>query len=210
MAARAKHQLKQPQRTPQAKSASLPRLEFYPVTVQRWADFEKLFGERGACGGCWCMFQRITRSEFAKQKGESNKQAMKKLIKSGTMPGILAYVGKEPIAWCSVGPREDFLTIERSRVLKRIDDQPVWSIVCFFVNKQFRRQGLTVKLLKAAVNYARQQGAKIVEGYPVEPKMEKVPDVFAWTGFVSAFQKAGFREVLRRSEIRPMMRYFVK
>ncbi|MBI3660823.1 GNAT family N-acetyltransferase [Candidatus Acetothermia bacterium] len=189
---------------------SLPRLEFHPVTPERWADFEKLFGERGACGGCWCMFQRITRAEFTQQKGEVNKRAMKKLIDSRETPGILAYTKGEPIAWCSIGPRENFLAIERSRILKRVDNQPVWSIVCFFVDKKFRRQGVTVKLLEAAVAHAHKKGAKIVEGYPVEPKMEKMPDVFAWTGFSSAFKKAGFKEVLRRSETRPIMRYVVK
>ncbi|MBI1741568.1 GNAT family N-acetyltransferase [Candidatus Acetothermia bacterium] len=191
------------------RSASL-KLEFHPVTPKHWADFEKLFGERGACGGCWCMFQRITRAEFAQQKGEGNKRAMRKLVDSGEAPGILAYVEGEPIAWCSIGPRKNFSAIERSRILKRVDDKPVWSIACFFVDKKFRRQGVTVKLLEAAVDYARRQGAKIVEGYPVEPRMEKMPDVFAWTGFASAFKKAGFKEVLRRSETRLIMRYVVK
>lgn len=145
-------------KTMPVRSGSALKLEFHPATPKRWADFEKLFGERGACGGCWCMFQRITRSEFAQQKGAGNKRAIKKLIDSGEAPGILAYADGEPIAWCSIGPRENFSALERSRILKRVDEQPVWSIVCFFVDKRFRRQRVTVKLLEAAVAHAHKRG----------------------------------------------------
>ena len=156
------------------------------------------------------MWWRLKRSEFEKQKGEGNKRAMKKIITSGEVPGVLAYKDGQPVAWCSVGPREVFSALERSRILKRVDDKPVWSIVCFFVAKPFRKKGLTVQLLKAAVEYAKGQGASIVEGYPVEPKKEKTADVFAYTGLASAFRKAGFEEIARRSETRPFMRYFIK
>ncbi len=210
MGTKAKTKPKQSKRSAQTQSLSISTLKFHPVAAARWNDFEKLFGERGACGGCWCMFQRLTRSEFIKQKGEGTKRAMKKLIHSGAAPGILAYAGEEPIAWCSIGPRENFSAIERSRILKRVDDQPVWSITCFFVNRNFRCQGVTAKLLKAAIDFARGQGAKIVEGYPIEPKQEKMPDVFAWTGFASSFKKVGFEEVARRSKTRPLMRYLVQ
>ena len=104
---------------------------------------------------------------------------------------------------------QEFSTLERSRILKPVDDQPVWSVVCFFVKRPSRRQGLTVQLLKAAVEYAKSNGAKIVEGYPVEPREGASPDVFVWTGLASAFKQAGFVEVLRRSETRPIMRYFI-
>ena len=87
----------------------------------------------------------------------------------GRPPGILAYPADEPIAWVSLGPREDFSSLERSRVLKRVDELPVWSIVCFFVGKRYRRQGLMVRLLQGAVDYAAENGAQIVEGYPVDP-----------------------------------------
>ena len=192
------------------KSSPVSKLDFYPVTPERWKDFETLFGERGACGGCWCMWWRLKRSEFEKQKGAGNKRAMKKIITSGEVPGLLAYANGHPIAWCSVAPREVFSALERSRILKRVDDNPVWSVVCFFVAKPYRRKGLTVEFLKAAVQYAKDQGAKIVEGYPVEPKKGITADVFAYTGLASAFRKAGFEEVARRSETRPIMRYFLK
>lgn len=185
-------------------------LEFHPLTPERWKDLEALFGERGACGGCWCMWWRLKRSQFEKQKGQENKKTFRKIVDSGEILGLLAYVNNQPIAWCSVAPRETYSVLERSRILKRIDDEPVWSVVCFFVAKSFRRKGVTVKLLKAAVEYAKERKARIVEGYPVEPKKTSIPDTFAFTGLAATFHKAGFVEVLRRSETRPIMRYFIK
>jgi len=184
-------------------------LEFHPVTPKRWSDFEALFGEKGACGGCWCMLWRLTRKEFEHQKGEANRQAMKTIVESGKIPGLLAYSEKQPVAWCSVAPRESFPALERSRVLKKIDDEPVWSVSCFFIHKDFRKQGLSVKILEAVITYVKEQGGKIVEGYPVGPKKGKTADVFAWTGLASFFKKAGFVECARRSETRPVMRFFI-
>ncbi len=155
------------------------------------------------------MWWRLKRSEFEKQKGMGNKASMKKIVDSMQVPGILAYTDGHPIAWCSVAPREDFPALERSRILKRIDDKPVWSLVCLFVAKPFRRKGLSVKLLRAAVEYAKQQGAEIVEGYPVDPKKPSIPDAFVWTGLATAFLQADFVEVLRRSETRPIMRFII-
>ena len=136
--------------------------------------------------------------------------ALKRIVDSGEIPGILAYANGEPIGWCSVAPRESYPTLERSRVLRKVDDKPVWSIVCFFVAKQFRHKGVTVALLKAAIEHVKKRGGKIIEGYPVEPKKGYTPDPFAYTGLVSAFRKAGFVEVLRRSETRPIMRYVIE
>jgi len=188
-------------------------ISFHPLTADRWQDLETLFGPRGATGGCWCMWWRLKRSEFELQKGEGNRQAFKGLVDRGQTAGILAYLktsdDKIPVGWCSVAPRQDFSALERSRILKRVDDQPVWSVVCFFVARKHRRQGLTVSLLRAAVDYAAQHGAKIVEGYPVEPKKDKVADAFVYTGLASAFLEAGFVEVARRSETRPVMRFII-
>ena len=153
------------------------------------------------------MWWRLKRSQFEKQKGLENKKALKKIVDSGEIPGILAYTNGQPIAWCSVAQRETYPVLERSRILKRIDDEPVWAVVCFFVAKSFRRKRVTEKLLRAAIKYVSKQGGKIIEGYPVEPKKNQMPDAFAWTGLVSAFRKAGFVEVLRRSPTRPIMRY---
>ena len=182
---------------------------FHPLTPERWPDFEKLFGPRGACGGCWCMYWRLTRAQFTEQQGELNHHNIKALVDSGDIPGILAYSSDEPVGWCSIAPCEEFPTLGRSRILKPVDDQPVWSVVCFFVARNQRRKGLTVDLLKAAVDFASSNGARIVEGYPVEPKTGKAPDVFIYTGVLSAFIQAGFTEVLRRSETRPIMRDYL-
>ncbi len=179
---------------------------FHPLTPDRWPDFEKLFGPRGACGGCWCMYWRQPRRLFEERHGEMNRMAMQALVEAGTIPGLLAYDGEAPVGWCSVAPREEFPTLANSRILKPVDDQPVWSVVCFFVARGQRQKGLSVQLLKAAVELAASKGARIVEGYPVEPKKGKAPDVFVYTGLYSAFQQAGFSEALRRSPTRPIMR----
>ena len=192
-----------------SKKTPIPELEFHPLTLERWKDLETLFGERGACGGCWCMWWRLKRSDFERQKGKKNKAALKKIVRSGQTPGILAYVKGKPIAWCSVGPRETYPALERSRVLKRIDDKPVWSVVCFFVAKPFRKKGVSFETLSAVVDFAKKSGAKIVEGYPIEYKKGRWPDAFVWTGLPSTFLKAGFKEVHRGSPTRPIMRYFV-
>ena len=188
------------------RSAWAGRLEVHPLTADRWPDLERLFGPRGACGGCWCMWFRLKRSQFIEQKGPGNKRAFKKIVSSGEVPGLLAYVEGEPIGWCAVAPREAFPVLDRSRVLKRIDDRQVWSVVCFFVAKGFRRRGVTTELLNAAAVHARDNGATILEGYPVIARRGVMPDAFAYTGLPSAFLKAGFMEVVRRSPTRPIMR----
>jgi GNAT superfamily N-acetyltransferase len=183
------------------------KLTFHPANASRWKDLEELFGERGACGGCWCMFWRLPRKEFDAGKGTGNKRALKRIVTAGREPGILAYRGEEPIGWCALAPRQDYVALERSRILKPVDDQPVWSISCLFIKKPYRRRGVSAQLLGAAVEFAAAHGALIVEGYPVEPSMEKMPDPFLWHGIPSAFSKAGFHEVARRSKSRPIMRF---
>jgi GNAT superfamily N-acetyltransferase len=185
-------------------------LDIHPAMPERWLDFEKLFVKNGACGGCWCMWWKLTRAEFERKKGATNKRAIKRIITSGKVPGILAYADGEPVGWCAVEPRENYSTLARSRMLQPVDDQPVWSVVCFFIAKAYRRKGVTVKLLEAAIDYVRKKGGKIVEGYPVEPKKGVTADAFAYTGLASAFRKAGFVEFLRRSPTRPIMRYYIR
>jgi len=193
-----------------AGKTQVARLEFHAVTPDRWDDLETLFGPRGACGGCWCMFWRQTRAEYERKKGAANRRALKKLVTSGPPPGVLAYADGRPVGWCAAAPREAYSTLERSRILARLDDQPVWSVPCFFIARPFRRMGLTAQLLVAAVEFARKNGARSVEGYPVEPKQGAMPDVFAYTGLVGAFKRAGFVEAGRRSPTRPIMRFWIK
>lgn len=186
----------------------MTRHTFRPLTLDLWKDFEKLFGPKGACAGCWCMFWLLPRKEFTQNQGAGNKRRMKRLLRSGTAPGLIAYDGKEPVGWCALAPRETYSGLERSRILARVDKRSVWSIVCFFVTKNQRRKGVTVMLLRAAVKYVKKNGGKILEGYPVD-KSSPQPAAFMYTGLASAFRKAGFKEVLRRSETRPIMRYFI-
>jgi GNAT superfamily N-acetyltransferase len=181
-------------------------MKIHPATPARWAHVEALFGERGACGGCWCMAWRLRHKDWVAGKGARNKRAFKKIVTSGQKPGIIGYLGRKPIAWCAVAPREQYVALERSRVLKPVDDRPVWSVSCLFVLKPYRRQGISAQMLRAAAEFAAGRGATIVEGYPTEPYTQRVPDPFIWTGVPSAFRKAGFKEVARRSKTRPVMR----
>lgn len=184
-------------------------LEVFPLDPTRWEDFETLFGERGAYGGCWCMSWRLKRADFERQKGEGNKEAMRALVEQNEKVGLLAYINGEPVGWCAVAPREVYVKLENSRVLKRIDDEPVWSISCFFVAKQYRRKGISLELLKGAINYCKANNVKIIEGYPVVPYGEQIPAAFAWTGMPSVFEKAGFVVAERRSQAKPIMRYYI-
>jgi hypothetical protein len=182
--------------------------QVHPATLDRWPDLERLFGPRGACGGCWCMWFRLPRRVFNANLGEANRCALRELSQSEPAPGLIGYVGDEPVAWCALGPREAFPVLEHSRILKKVDEQPVWSVVCFYITKRWRHHGLTVRMLHAACAYAAQHQAAIVEGYPVEPAAGKKPaDAFVYHGLASAFQRAGFVEVARRSPTRPIMRF---
>ena len=188
-----------------ASAKPLP-LKFLPATAARWADLEALFGERGACGGCWCMAWRLPRAQYRSGKGEGNRRALLKLVKSKQAPGILAYSGRKAIGWCAVAPRSDYSFLGRSRVLQEVDRQPVWSISCLFILRDYRGQGVSSQLLRAAVSFAAAKGATLVEGYPTIPYAARVPAAFLWTGTLSAFLRAGFTEVARRSPGRPIMR----
>ncbi|MDB5075815.1 MAG: GCN5-related N-acetyltransferase [Chloroflexi bacterium] len=192
-----------------AKAGTSPLAEVTcrPVTADRWSDFEQLFGERGACAGCWCMYLKLPRATFDRQKGAENKEAIRAEIIGGGTPGLLAYAGDEPAGWCAIAPRDAYPALARSRILKPVDESPVWSVTCFFVARPYRRQGLAARLLRAAVDHAATHGATIVEGYPVDSRQDKMPDTSAWMGLASTFQAVGFTEVARRSESRPIMRY---
>jgi GNAT superfamily N-acetyltransferase len=185
------------------------RPTFKPLTLKTWDDFETLFGERGACGGCWCMSWRLARSEFEKKKGEGNKKAMKQLVQKGEQIGMLAYLDDKPIGWCAVAPREKYIKLETSRVLKRIDDNPVWSITCFFLAKDFRRKGFSIEILKGVIAYCKKRGVTILEAYPILPYSNSMPAAFAWTGFFASFEKAGFKIAKRWSKSRPIVRYYL-
>lgn len=185
-----------------------------PVTADRWPDLEALFGPHGAYAGCWCMFWRLPRREFNQSNGAGTKAGLQELVCENRVPGFLAYRDSLPVAWCSAGPREQFAALERSRILKRIDEQPVWSVVCFFVAKAARKQGTMEALLRGVIDHARQQGARIVEGYPIDtgsPKLagQKLTSVGGYMGIASTFRRTGFVEVGQASETQLIMRYTI-
>ena len=185
------------------------KIRFVAAGPDRWKDIEALFGERGACGGCWCMAWRQSASEFRANKGDKNKARFRAIVQKGHEPGVLAYLGDEPVGWCAVAPREKYPRLENSKVWARLDDEPVWSITCLFVKKGFRNRGLSPKLIEAATQLAKKHGAGIVEGYPQDLKGKRLPDSFVWTGLSSAFAKAGFEVAVRRSENKPLMRKYL-
>lgn len=183
-------------------------LTFLPLDKFHWDDFVTLFGERGACGGCWCMAWRLKSKDFEDKKGVSNKLSMKKIVFNNELPGIIAYYNSEPIGWCAFAPREKYVRLNSSRVLAPIDNKPVWSISCFFIKKDFRKKGLSVKLIKAVIKYCKNKKIGILEAYPQEPYDSNIPAAFAWTGIPAAFKKAGFIISEKRSPKRPIMRYY--
>ena len=183
------------------------KLSFHPLTLDRWKDFEALFGEKGACAGCWCMYWFMTKKEYdEKRKDGRTKIEMKKMVRDNVQPGIIAYLGDKPVGWIAIQPREKYSRFGTSRILQPVDDKAVWSIVCFFVHKEYRKKGISVELIKNACDFAALKGGTIVEAYPTETKSKNSAPVFIYTGTASAFKKAGFKEVLRRSETRPIMR----
>jgi GNAT superfamily N-acetyltransferase len=182
-------------------------LAIHPLTGDRFADFERLMGPKGGYGGCWCMLWRLGKGAYDELRGEGTRAAMEALARAGPPPGVLAYDGGTPVGWVSVAPREVFVRLRTSRVLKPVDDRPVWSVSCIYVARSHRRRGVSVPLLAAAVELARDHGADCVEGYPVAPDKSSYPVSYAWTGFREIFVRAGFREVARGSPTRPIMRY---
>ena len=187
----------------------LEQLTFEPLTKDNWGKFLQLFGNKGACGNCWCMYYRLKKQDYQEGKqDDGNKNAMKEIVWDNRPAGILGFYDGQPIAWCAFAPREDFQKLEKSRVHKRIDDQPVWSIPCFFIDKAFRRHGVCVELLKGVINYARKEGIKIIEAYPTTPTQEKLPDSFVWIGLYKSFERAGFAIVDQTSKNRPMVRFY--
>ncbi len=187
----------------------LNQLTFEPLTKGNWNKFVQLFGNKGACGNCWCMYYRLKKSEYQEGKvDDGNKNAMKEIVWENKPAGVLGLYDGQAIAWCAFAPREDFIKLESSRVHKRIDNQAVWSIPCFFIDKNFRRHGVSTQLLKGVVKYAKAAGIKIIEAYPTTPTQEKLPDSFVWIGLYKSFERAGFEIVDRTSKNRPMVRYY--
>jgi len=186
-----------------------------PATAQRWDDLERLFGFNGAYSNCWCTFWRLKRADFNRMKGDEKKSVLKNLTALDQVPGMLAYIGQQPVGWCSIGPRDGFSALENSRILKRIDDTPVWSIVCFFIARPYRSMGVMSALIRGSVQYAIDHGAEVIEGYPIDMQTQKLTGqkltgCSGYMGIASAYQKAGFVKVKNGSETQLIMRYVKK
>lgn len=187
------------------------KLTVAPLTPQRWPDLEALFNARGCsvARGCWCMAYRLSGAAEPPPRGMSrsqgNRAALKALVDAGNPPGLIGYRGRVPVGWVSLGPREQYAKLKRSPVMKAVDEQPVWSVICFVVPAPYRGQGVAQALLEAAVAYARKKGATLVEAYPVD-RSARSKDEYLWFGTKSMYDKAGFKEVARRKPQRPIVR----
>lgn len=188
----------------------ISNLTIKPVNKKNWKDFELLFGPKGAYAGCWCMWWRLSRKEFESGQGPGNKQKMQALVDSGIVPGLLLYVDGQPCGWCSVAPREHFPSLERSPVLKRIDEKDVWSLVCFYTNKKFRGDNLGLNLIKGAIAYVKSRHGKIIEAYPSVLKSGNAAPVSVFMGIPSVLEKAGFKKVSQPSAAKIIMRYYIQ
>ena len=180
------------------------KFEIRPATPDLWPALEDLFGKAGACNGCWCMYWRIG-SDYNKRPRDKNKAALRRIIKRGPPPGLLAFDGDLAVGWCEVCPREDLPHLDDTRLLKRIDDKPVWSIACFFIRRGYRKRGVTSALIEQAIRVARQAGAPAIEAYPVDTRVPEAPGNL-YTGIASTFARHGFKTVARRVKHRPVMR----
>ena len=173
-------------------------LSIKELTPALWKDLETLFGEKGACGGCWCMYWRTLQGEKWKDmQGLEAKKRFKKMIQNGSARGLIAYAGGEPIGWCTFGKRTDFPRLNRARTLTCADAEEVCCVPCFYVKSGYRRKGVSTELLRAAVQVLTSEGATNIEGYPVKPATsgKNIPGAFAWTGTVPLFEKQGFELV---------------
>jgi GNAT superfamily N-acetyltransferase len=190
-------------------------LDIAPLTPDRLADLAALFGQGGDPRFCWCSWYRVRSMDFGSATAEANRRVLERAVGTtgaeGRSPGLIAYRDGEAIGWVSLGPREDFERLQHSRVLGPLDDRPVWSIVCFVVAKHARGQGVARALLDAAIVYAAEHGATLLEAYPAETGGGRVSAAQAFKGTVPMFAAAGFEVVERRranraSAPRPIVR----
>ena len=178
-------------------------MNFLPVTPDRWPDLERFFESRGGPRHCWCMVFRPMPSAFRRSGSPAKKKALSDTVAANTPVGILAYDGDEPIAWCSIAPLETYSNLRtRSYVSDGSDTEDVWSIACFYIRSTYRRQGLTTQLIKAAINYAKENGAKTIEAYPVDYDSPS----YSYMGRIGTFERLGFQEITMAGTRRHIMR----
>ena len=185
-----------------------PGHAIHAVTPDRWDDLEALFGPQGAFMGCWCAYWRLRHKTFGETDAEEHRCVLRERVESGQPPGLLAYRDGEPVAWVSVEPRESFEAFEYARVYKPIDDTPVWTVTCFYMDERVRGEGMQAHLLAAVKEHVATSGGVAVEGYPEEPADVDfdATGTPGYMGLVPAFERAGFREVGRLSNGRYVYR----
>ncbi|MGY5806125.1 GNAT family N-acetyltransferase [Rhizobium sp. LEGMi198b] len=189
----------------------LEELKAVPLTADRWGDFETLFGPSGACYGCWCTYLRVPTSERKTMDGGAKKKFMQARVSAGPPPGLLGYIGERPVAWTQVGPRSELpqwnspKTVSRPLDPEDAEDSSVWAVSCFFMNSRDRGKGYSHRMLSEAVNFAKASGARILEGCPIERTMQS-KSVGLCVGSLRIFEAAGFSEVAKRKDGRPLMR----
>jgi GNAT superfamily N-acetyltransferase len=192
-------------------SAPADALTILPLTRGRIADLATLFDAGGDPKWCWCAFFRVRGLDFANSTPVANRAILEGLADDTPAPGLVAYEGDTLVGWVSLGPRESFDRLTHSRALARIDDTPVWSIVCFVVARRQRGRGIAKQLLGAAIAYARDHGATMLEAYPADTSDGRIPSANAYRGTLSMFETAGFEVVALRqgnpdSQPRPIVR----
>src|SRR5260221_7988991 len=179
------------------------KFRIVPLTPNLCPALEDLFGKWGASNGCWCMYWRIG-GAYRGRCGE-NRETLRKIVKRGSPPGLLAFDGDLAVGWCQLTPRDALPWLDRMWWFQRVDDVPVWSISCFFVRRAYRRQGVMSQLIAAALKTAKRAKALALEAYPVDTTAPKSTSII-FTGTVSAFAHAGFKEVARPPAARPPLR----
>lgn len=177
---------------------AVQKLSVKPVTKATWPDLEALFEGKGGPKYCWCMAWRPMEDRTSADNAARKKVLHERVLKR-TLIGLLGYVDGEPVAWCSVAPRETFLKLSDNQGEA---ESGVWSVTCFFVRRDHRNSGLSGQMLDEAVKLAKKRGAKFVEGYPVDPESPS----YRFMGFVSLFRERGFRTTGRAGSRRHVMR----
>ncbi len=190
-------------RVPEASAGAALRVR--PLTRADWPQIERLFGPRGACGGCWCMHWRVRGAKaWLARMGVPNRRAFRRLVEGGGAQGVLAFAESEPVGWCAVGPKSDLEKLAASRVLETRGGERPWAVSCFYIPAAWRGRGVATALLRGAVDLARERGAELLEGYPVPPRKRLVPAAFAWTGVPALFERTRFKPLANRAGMRPI------
>jgi GNAT superfamily N-acetyltransferase len=176
----------------------MTEVTFVPASLDRLDDVLEVIPSGR---GCTCQYFRMSSGDYSRSDEETRVGALRRQLEGTPAPGMVAYAGEFPVAWCGFGPRTDLERLVRSRTIPKVDDRAVWSIVCFNVRTGYRRQGITKGLLAAVVDYAREMGAPALEAYPIDPENSRVSTAFLYVGTVRTFEEAGFHRVAQTGSV---------